>query len=103
VLDIIDALCNHEDKDRTVALHVLSNLSISTLYSFGTVLRATDGTIKLTTKKENKDFIRNVSSTFWETGSTVVRLRAGRPGVRVQARIQKRTGRSLEPNILLFN
>jgi hypothetical protein len=57
------------------------------------VLTATDGTIKLITKKQNKDFIRNVSSTFWEPGSsvcTVGRLRAGRPGVRVPEKLQQK-------------
>ena len=88
--------------------YVLSNLSAITLYSFGSVLRATEGTIKLTTKKENKDIIRFVSSTFWEPGSavcTVAGLRPGRPGVRVAARVQKkilsspkRPDRSLEPH-----
>jgi hypothetical protein len=64
--------------------HVLSNLSVSTLYSLGTALKDTDGTIKLNTKKQNNNFIRNVSSTFCEPGSvvfTVARLRAGRSGV----------------------
>ena len=72
--------------------HVQSNLSLSTLYSLEAELKATDGTIKLTTKKENNDFIRNVSSTFCEPGSvvcTVARLRAGRSGVRVPARVKE--------------